>query len=65
VKVDDDAQLAGWLDEVVAELPNEAQRYRAGEKKLRGVLIGAVMKKSKGRADPKRLGQLLEERLGA
>jgi aspartyl-tRNA(Asn)/glutamyl-tRNA(Gln) amidotransferase subunit B len=65
VKVDDDAQLAGWLDEVVAELPKEAERYRAGEKKLKGVLIGAVMKKSKGRADPKRLGQLLDVRLGA
>jgi aspartyl-tRNA(Asn)/glutamyl-tRNA(Gln) amidotransferase subunit B len=65
VKVDDDAQLAGWLDEVVAELPKEAERYRAGEKKLKGVLIGAVMKKSKGRADPKRLGQLLDARLGA
>jgi aspartyl-tRNA(Asn)/glutamyl-tRNA(Gln) amidotransferase subunit B len=63
IKVDDDAQLAGWLDEVIAELPNEAARYRAGEKKLQGVLIGAVMKKSKGRADPKKLNQMLGERL--
>jgi Asp-tRNA(Asn)/Glu-tRNA(Gln) amidotransferase B subunit len=28
------------------------------------VLIGAVMKKSKGSADPRRLGQLLAERFG-
>jgi aspartyl-tRNA(Asn)/glutamyl-tRNA(Gln) amidotransferase subunit B len=63
VKVDDDAQLAGWLDEVLAELPTEAARYRAGEKKLQGVLIGAVMKKSKGRADPRKLNQLLASRL--
>jgi aspartyl-tRNA(Asn)/glutamyl-tRNA(Gln) amidotransferase subunit B len=63
VKVDDDAQLAGWLDEVIAEMPTEAQRYRAGEKKLQGVLIGAVMKKSKGRADPRKLNQLLATRL--
>jgi aspartyl-tRNA(Asn)/glutamyl-tRNA(Gln) amidotransferase subunit B len=63
IKVDDDAQLAGWLDEVIAENPSEAERYRAGEKKLQGVLIGAVMKKSKGRADPKKLNQLLGERL--
>lgn len=63
VKVDDDAQLVAWLDEVVAELPAEAERYRAGEKKLQGVLIGAVMKKSKGRADPRKLGQLLAARL--
>jgi aspartyl-tRNA(Asn)/glutamyl-tRNA(Gln) amidotransferase subunit B len=65
VKVDDDAQLASWLDEVVAEMPAEAERFRAGEKKLQGVLIGAVMKKSKGRADPRKLNQLLSSRLGS
>ncbi|MEO6525611.1 MAG: Asp-tRNA(Asn)/Glu-tRNA(Gln) amidotransferase subunit GatB [Gemmatimonadaceae bacterium] len=63
VKVDDDGQLAAWLDEVIAENPAEAERYRNGEKKLQGVLIGAVMKKSKGRADPKKLNQLLTSRL--
>jgi aspartyl-tRNA(Asn)/glutamyl-tRNA(Gln) amidotransferase subunit B len=65
VKVDDDAQLAAWLDEVVTEMPTEAERFRAGEKKLQGVLIGAVMKKSKGRADPRKLNQLLASRLGS
>ncbi len=65
VKVDDDAQLASWLDEVIAEMPKEAERYRSGEKKLQGVLIGAVMKKSKGRADPRKLNQLLAARLTA
>ena len=64
VKVNDDAQLQQWLDEVVAEMPTEAERFRAGERKLQGVLVGAVMKKSKGRADPRRLAQLLAERLG-
>jgi len=64
VKVNDDAQLAGWLDEVIAELPNEAERFRSGERKLQGVLVGAVMKKSKGRADPRRLNQMLAERFG-
>ena len=63
VKVDDDSQLSAWLDEVIAENPNEAERFRSGEKKLQGVLIGAVMKKSKGRADPKKLNQLLATRL--
>jgi aspartyl-tRNA(Asn)/glutamyl-tRNA(Gln) amidotransferase subunit B len=64
VKVNDDDQLASWLDEVIAEHPAEAERFRAGERKLQGVLVGAVMKKSKGRADPRRLNQLLAERFG-
>ncbi|HEX7942584.1 MAG TPA: Asp-tRNA(Asn)/Glu-tRNA(Gln) amidotransferase subunit GatB [Gemmatimonadaceae bacterium] len=63
VKVDDDSQLSAWLDEVIAENPNEAERFRNGEKKLQGVLVGAVMKKSKGRADPRKLNQLLTTRL--
>ena len=65
IKVDDDSLLAAWLDEVVAEMPAEAARFRAGERKLQGVLIGAVMKKSKGRADPRKLNQLLSSRLGS
>ena len=65
VKVDDAAQLESWLDEVLLEMPTEAARFRAGERKLQGVLIGAVMKKSRGRADPRRLNQLLASRLGS
>jgi aspartyl-tRNA(Asn)/glutamyl-tRNA(Gln) amidotransferase subunit B len=64
LKVSDDDALRGWLDEVIAEHPREAERLAAGEKKLQGVLIGAVMKKSKGSADPKRVGQLLAARFG-
>jgi len=65
VQVDDDAQLSAWLDEVLAENPAEAERYRNGEKRLQGVLIGAVMKKSKGRADPRKLNQLLTARFAS
>jgi aspartyl-tRNA(Asn)/glutamyl-tRNA(Gln) amidotransferase subunit B len=64
LQVSDDSALQRWLDEVIAENPREAERFAAGEKKLQGVLIGAVMKKSKGSADPKKVGQLLAERFG-
>ena len=62
LQVGDDSALIGWIDEVWAELPDEAARFAAGEKKLVGVLVGAVMKKSKGRADPKKVNQLLAAR---
>ena len=64
LKVGDDAALSAWVDEVLAEHPEEARRYLAGEKKLQGVLVGFVMKKSGGRADPKRVNQLLASRGG-
>ena len=64
LKVSDADALRRWLAEVIAENPKETERFAAGEKKLQGVFIGAVMKKSKGSADPKRLAQLLAERFG-
>lgn len=57
--------LAGWVDQVLAENPDVATRFRAGDKKLLGVLVGLVMKASKGRADPKAISQLLSARAAA
>ena len=64
VQIGDEIAIATWVDEVLQEHPAEATRYLAGEKKLQGVLVGFVMKKSKGRADPKRVNQLLSARGG-
>jgi aspartyl-tRNA(Asn)/glutamyl-tRNA(Gln) amidotransferase subunit B len=58
----DEGALGAWLDAVIAEHPAEWERYRSGERKLQGVLVGQVMKKSGGRADPKKVNQLLVAR---
>jgi aspartyl-tRNA(Asn)/glutamyl-tRNA(Gln) amidotransferase subunit B len=63
-KIDDADALTRWLDEVIAEHPAEAARFAKGERKLQGVFVGLVMRKSKGAADPKRLNQLLSDRFG-
>jgi aspartyl-tRNA(Asn)/glutamyl-tRNA(Gln) amidotransferase subunit B len=63
-RVTDPARLEGWIDEVLAAHPAEAARLAAGERRLLGVLVGAVMKASRGAADPATASQLLEERLG-
>ena len=62
-QVGDDGALLGWIEEVFVQHPTEAGRFAAGERKLQGVLVGMVMKKSGGRADPKRVNQLLSERV--
>ena len=49
----------GWIDEVIAENPDEADALSRRRREAQGVLVGLVMKKSKGRADPKTLNQLL------
>ncbi|MEP6779338.1 MAG: Asp-tRNA(Asn)/Glu-tRNA(Gln) amidotransferase subunit GatB [Gemmatimonadaceae bacterium] len=63
LKVSDDSAIVAWIDEVFAELPAETARFLGGEQKLQGVLVGHVMRKSKGSADPKKLNQLLAARV--
>ena len=63
-QVGDDSQLSSWIDGVLAANPDEAKRYLAGEKKLLGVLVGKVMKASGGKADPRKVNQLLAARAG-
>jgi aspartyl-tRNA(Asn)/glutamyl-tRNA(Gln) amidotransferase subunit B len=65
LKVGDDDALVRWIDQVFAENPGEAGRFLRGERRLQGVLVGLVMKKSNGSADPKRVNQLLAERVGS
>ncbi|MHB1072599.1 MAG: Asp-tRNA(Asn)/Glu-tRNA(Gln) amidotransferase subunit GatB [Gemmatimonadaceae bacterium] len=62
-RVADPVRLNMWIDEALAEHPAEAARYAAGEQRLAGVLVGVVMKKSRGAADPATVGQLLAERI--
>jgi aspartyl-tRNA(Asn)/glutamyl-tRNA(Gln) amidotransferase subunit B len=65
VQVSDHSALAGWVDEVLAAHPAEVARFRAGESKLMGFFVGQVMKRSKGKADPKGVQPVLSEKLGA
>jgi len=62
-QVSDEAQIEQWVDEVLAAHPAEIERYRAGEERLFGFFMGEVMKKSRGRADPKRAAAILRGRL--
>jgi aspartyl-tRNA(Asn)/glutamyl-tRNA(Gln) amidotransferase subunit B len=63
VQVKDTDALGGWVDEVLAAYPGEVERYRSGETKLMGFFVGQVMKRSQGKADPKGVQPLLQERL--
>ncbi|MGQ0640701.1 MAG: Asp-tRNA(Asn)/Glu-tRNA(Gln) amidotransferase subunit GatB [Gemmatimonadaceae bacterium] len=65
LQVSDDVALEGWIERVWRDHAAEAQRFVAGEQKLLGVLVGLVMKESQGRADPKRVNQLLSSRVTA
>ena len=65
VQVQDTGALEGWVDEVLAAHPDEVARFRGGEAKLIGFFVGQVMKKSKGKADPKGVAPILQKKLNA
>ncbi|HET9513450.1 MAG TPA: Asp-tRNA(Asn)/Glu-tRNA(Gln) amidotransferase subunit GatB [Gemmatimonadales bacterium] len=63
IQVKDESSLEQWVDEVIAANPKEVERYRAGEGKLLGFLVGQVMKRSQGKADPKGVQPVLLRKL--
>jgi len=63
-QVRDDSQLESWVKSVIDDHPAEVARYRGGEAKLVGFFVGQVMKRSGGKADPKRVSELLRGALG-
>jgi len=62
-KVEDRAQLQAAITRTLEAKPAEVERYRAGESKLFGVLVGGVMRELKGAADAALVRKLLEDRL--
>src|SRR5690606_19758510 len=62
-QISDEAQLAAVVDEVIAENEDAAAKVRAGEMKTLGFLVGQVMKKTQGKANPKLANELLWARL--
>jgi aspartyl-tRNA(Asn)/glutamyl-tRNA(Gln) amidotransferase subunit B len=51
--------------EVLAAQPDIVAKYREGKLGVKGVLVGEVMKRTKGAADAKRVNEVLEKLLGA
>ena len=54
-------ELAGWIEEVLTTNPGKVAEYRKGKKGLIGFFMGEIMKKSRGKADPKKTQQLLAD----
>lgn len=61
VQTSDENEIKGIILAVFEENPAEYERFKAGEQKLMGFLMGKVMQKSKGKADPQSAGKLINE----
>lgn len=53
-----------WVEKIVIENPEPWAEYKSGKQKALGFLVGAVMKESKGKADPEWLDEIFKKMLG-
>jgi len=63
--VSDDSALLSAIDEAIAANPDVTARIRDGKVQAAGVLVGAVMKATRGKADAARVHELIMERLSS
>ncbi|MDI6640811.1 MAG: Asp-tRNA(Asn)/Glu-tRNA(Gln) amidotransferase subunit GatB [Elusimicrobiota bacterium] len=52
------------IDEVIKENAKAVGEYKSGKKQVFGALVGAVMKKTSGRANPEIVNKILKSKLG-
>ncbi len=62
-QISDTGAIEAMIDEVIAANPSQLEEYRAGKQKLLSFFVGAVMKASRGKANPAQLNQMLREKL--
>lgn len=61
--VDDLGAVEGFIDEVLAKFEPQVKAYKGGKKGVLGLFVGEVMKLAKGKADAKKISDLISEKL--
>ncbi|AIK84945.1 glutamyl-tRNA amidotransferase [Corynebacterium glutamicum] len=61
--VRDDGAIEKAVDDALAANPDIVEKYRAGNTKVTGAIVGAVMKATRGKADPAQVNQLIAKKL--
>jgi aspartyl-tRNA(Asn)/glutamyl-tRNA(Gln) amidotransferase subunit B len=62
-QIDDESQIAALIGEVLSGNAEAVAQYRSGKTTTFGFLVGQVMKATAGKANPKRVNQLLKRML--
>ena len=59
----DEGELGPIIDAVLAAHPEQVETFRGGKEGVLGFLVGQVMRETQGKADPKVVNRLLQEKL--
>ncbi|HET7852990.1 MAG TPA: Asp-tRNA(Asn)/Glu-tRNA(Gln) amidotransferase subunit GatB [Candidatus Methylomirabilis sp.] len=63
IQITDREELGRIVDQVLAENPGPVSDFRGGKEKALTALVGAVMRMTKGKANPQLINDLLREKL--
>ena len=56
-------ELSPLIDEVIQDFPELIEQIQAGRKNRLGFLVGQVIQRSQGKANPKLVAKLLQKRI--
>ena len=62
-QITDTGAIEAIVDEVIANCPEQVEQFKGGNDKVIGFLVGQVMQKSKGKANPQMANQLLKDKM--
>lgn len=65
LQISDSAELEGIIQAILTENPNALTDYKKGKKTAFTFLVGQIMRKTKGKANPQMVNELLKQKLEA
>lgn len=62
-QMSDDGELEKIVDQILTENPHVVEQIQAGEQKALGFLVGQAKKKTQGKANPKKVNEIISRRM--
>jgi aspartyl-tRNA(Asn)/glutamyl-tRNA(Gln) amidotransferase subunit B len=63
VQITDDNEIENIVNQVMEKNPSQVKDYLGGKDQLMGYFVGQVMKETKGKANPKKVNDILKKKL--
>lgn len=63
IQIGDESEIENMVKEVLTENPDSIKQYLEGKDRILGFLVGQVMKKSKGKANPQLVNELIKSNI--
>jgi len=63
-QVTDTARLESIVEKVIKDNPEEYEKYKSGNPQLSKFFMGQVMRETRGKANPRKVNAILDEKLG-